>query len=172
MYFRWSLSYFGLQRLKRCIEISQTKLSVMQILNTSMQSSRCHQILQTYKRWHLPHETIFFLFQNVVPWQHWLRAPSFSLNIDILHFLFYSKQIYKKTPKTKQQTTNKKEERFLWYLYLTSKESLHSYWAQNILRNQMLLPACKLRLGHNSFESQSTEICCSSQKAAASSVNT
>lgn len=95
MYFRWPVSYFALKWLKTCIETSQTKLSVMQILSTSMQSSRCRQILQTYKRWHLPCETIFFLLQNVVPWQHWLRIPSFSLNIDILHLLFYSKQIYK-----------------------------------------------------------------------------
>lgn len=170
--FRWSVSYFALKWLKSCTETSQTKLSLMQILSTSMQCSHCHHLLQTQKRWHLPHETIFFSFYKMLFFDNTnCKFLFFSLNIDILHLLLYSKQILRK--KRNQTTTppQKQEERSLWYLQLTSKESLHSYWAQNILRNQMFFPAWKPQQGRDSLGSQSTEICCSGQNAAASSVS-
>lgn len=167
--FRWSVSYFALKWLKSCTETSQTKLSLMQILSTSMQCSHCHHLLQTQKRWHLPH---FFSFYKMLFFDNTnCKFLFFSLNIDILHLLLYSKQILRK--KRNQTTTppQKQEERSLWYLQLTSKESLHSYWAQNILRNQMFFPAWKPQQGRDSLGSQSTEICCSGQNAAASSVS-
>lgn len=103
--FRWSVSYFAVKWLKSCTETSQTKLSLMQILSTSMQCSHCHHLLQTQKRWHLPH---FFSFYKMLFFDNTnCKFLFFSLNIDILHLLLYSKQILRKKKKPNHNTTTK-----------------------------------------------------------------